>query len=824
MSLQVELGDRKLTGTSSLEDAKAMIKDRPVLMLLQNLSLPAIWPLVTEGLTPVTEMKDEAVLLKVDKNILGNNAFNNLLTERKKAELEHFNKHGLEIQEDQLVIIVNETPDMFPLLKQLIATRASDPLTHLIMTMRLIDKYQAYQAFKKDIKKVVALWTLDLAEENQEFWSNLRDNFNPMFQKRRFRLELPKNQTDDAKKLILEAENTQLLLDKADDEDLGEKKKYQLTRDEYQKVAEEDKKYADLCDEQFKNSKQTAEIDNEIVEIMRKLVEHGEWSVLIHLWSVLAASQKYYHLALTTDALKAIRQHDVNKITDQMYVYLIYLMYREECCVKRGVTPGHRFVTTLRQLDEMNLRTLGWNYVSPLPYNHEPVSSNYSSGAKFRKFAQFKEFFSKVSMGVFDAFKREDFIITGGILSLCAIRTEKENTFDSPGITGLGEPGPKTKFQNILNKAYRGADLDIAVFANDEKDFLDKIGILEAQVNKVLGNQADSKADTKACLTESGILSTTSSVVYKFVPKENAEGRYRLTLPNLLVLEVFQIKQGRNGASLVYNFHVPCVRMFYDLKKDDVFILPSALHAGMTGVCLDVKYFGTSTTPMQIVGKYMNRGFSFILNEIEERMMRKEFHLHHDGMYSGRRSTKKIFTCLIGNFWVCKLEFPKTGQGRVNKISWHATPPFVVPIDLPAFKLDLAKPAEDKCFNCEGKQKQHGLCQGCIDDAVTKGSDFSMVKQRFEMRKKLADPDVKYFTMPDPNKVEKEGKCSYVYKAGTNRARTCGKKTEAGEMLCRIHKKQVTRIPPLPLAPAGIPIAPVTMAVPFTLPAPAKQG
>jgi hypothetical protein len=81
-------------------------------------------------------------------------------------------------------------------------------------------------------------------------------------------------------------------------------------------------------------------------------------------------------------------------------------------------------------------------------------------------------------------------------------------------------------------------------------------------------------------------------------------------------LEFFKIKYPTSFFSTVSNFHLPCVRGYYDCNQ--VYLLPSCITAAMTLINLDYKYFAGSKDPIEIINKYRSRGYSLPLNDSEK--------------------------------------------------------------------------------------------------------------------------------------------------------------------------------------------------------------
>jgi len=71
--------------------------------------------------------------------------------------------------------------------------------------------------------------------------------------------------------------------------------------------------------------------------------------------------------------------------------------------------------------------------------------------------------------------------------------------------------------------------------------------------------------------------------------------------------------------STVANFHMPCVRAYYN--GENVFMTPSFISAHMTFMNIDYKYFAGIRDPIDILNKYRMRGFGILLNDDEKQHM-----------------------------------------------------------------------------------------------------------------------------------------------------------------------------------------------------------
>lgn len=78
--------------------------------------------------------------------------------------------------------------------------------------------------------------------------------------------------------------------------------------------------------------------------------------------------------------------------------------------------------------------------------------------------------------------------------------------------------------------------------------------------------------------------------------------------------EVFR-SIGDDPFSTIHGFHLPCVRGFYD--GTNVYMTASCVYSHLTYMNVDYKYFAGAQQPLEIILKYMNRGYGLYLSEHE---------------------------------------------------------------------------------------------------------------------------------------------------------------------------------------------------------------
>jgi hypothetical protein len=95
--------------------------------------------------------------------------------------------------------------------------------------------------------------------------------------------------------------------------------------------------------------------------------------------------------------------------------------------------------------------------------------------------------------------------------------------------------------------------------------------------------------------------------------------KYKISTPKLKrKIELFKI-DAKDPFNTTARFHKPCVRAY--LQGGTFYMLPSFITAMMTLINIDYKYFAGSRDPIEIINKYMMRGYSVILNENEKKSL-----------------------------------------------------------------------------------------------------------------------------------------------------------------------------------------------------------
>jgi hypothetical protein len=94
--------------------------------------------------------------------------------------------------------------------------------------------------------------------------------------------------------------------------------------------------------------------------------------------------------------------------------------------------------------------------------------------------------------------------------------------------------------------------------------------------------------------------------------------RYKITSTRInKTFEIFKIRD-KDFFNTVANFHFPCVRAYY--QGTNVYMLPSCVTAMQIGLNIEYKYFAGIRNPLEIINKYIQRGFGVVLNKYEMKL------------------------------------------------------------------------------------------------------------------------------------------------------------------------------------------------------------
>jgi len=654
----------------SKENLREILGDRSVVLFLINATQSSTTSTVSSD-TAHRISGSGALIASAPQNILENTFFRNLAVERSASDLQPYNPLGIPLESSQIIVIIRDESLMIGALTALSFCDTYALKLRVLVGLQALDKFQAYDVMSSNLRWLISVWLQSIEHDNEIMWKNMKDKFPELFSIRRFRLEIHG---------IGEAESKLQGVKRGEGKEFINDDYSQLAAKDRVFATSYDEKFKSMSPTQYEQHL----TEQEVLFIAGWLLKLREHSLLIEMWCALATSFDFYHFAILPKFQRMVDDIDEQNITGQFIRPLMYLMYREESSFKTDATTDMRHVLKLSQLTQMRwlqppetrsyFTNVSHNMLLPVirsSYKIASYASRYGVSSLV-DISQYKQRLSILTMGVLDGIKIEGVYITGGLSSACLIRGTSEQglwfsnfrdyaktnkwkgyqkSIDSRTIANRHDPQDEydtfvpavrdvalaylglpsnlasivkpheiqtvntSTFLQVTNRNYADADVDIPIFARDQDEFRAKMQALQDHINLKL-KFPESKTGFKFAL-------------YK-------GERYRMVLPNGRALEVFYMttsssKTGAGGAasvkgsplSMIFNFHVPPVRHYFDPLKDEVFMLPSCVWSAWTGLCLDIKYFASSRDPREILYKYYLRGYIFILNREEMKYFRE---------------------------------------------------------------------------------------------------------------------------------------------------------------------------------------------------------
>lgn len=118
--------------------------------------------------------------------------------------------------------------------------------------------------------------------------------------------------------------------------------------------------------------------------------------------------------------------------------------------------------------------------------------------------------------------------------------------------------------------------------------------------------------------------------------------------------------------TLISKFHVPCVRSYLDPVANTIMDFPSFVYSAQTQYCIDFHAFTGTSTQTEVISKYIDRGFQFMLSKKEEKIM--DHRLGHTHRWNvnlvARNARNKITGFLPGLPWPVGVKAHRAVSGK----------------------------------------------------------------------------------------------------------------------------------------------------------------
>ena len=541
------------------------------------------------GLVYSKDDLSDATLIPIPEEIAFNEILSSATNLYPSSLLTPFNKFGLPLSSSQFVVLLKGEGEILYQSFAQTSMTVDEYKPHLIALLHLWNKYSLKEIapiVKRSIERLITL----LIQENNEFWGSMNDDLSVSFNKRMFKVEDIKVTKDNEGKVeslqkhIATIDESKKLEEKNYLEDIAE---YNMKRRKYVDISEfllsplPIEKYYTV----FTRS------DYRLIFQSASLLESN--TTLLRLFAATCCSYRFYHLVLSPDILDMVNRTNEILLISLYTRYLLYLMYKEETIYKSHSKPEHRHMTS-RSVSH-RIRLILYDPIFPaksaktfplIPHGRGVVLGRelFSYDETIRRLWLFTGHTLKYLLSARSA----PIYITGSIMTAASVRVPRQLSSRELKTASFDEDKDIEWFAST----YRNSDIDVMVYVgNDKKDTL--LETVEAIVDSM-------KKDGYTPIVE------------------KVSNRYKIVLEGSK-LELFPIYY--HPMSIVYNFHVPGVRCYYDVANSTIYDFPSFTYAALTGICLDYRYFASTTTHVDIINKNAARGFVFLLNKYERRVI-----------------------------------------------------------------------------------------------------------------------------------------------------------------------------------------------------------
>lgn len=368
----------------------------------------------------------------------------------------------------------------------------------------------------------------------------------------------------------------------------------------------------------------------------------------------------YTHETLDKGKVKLVVQNPFldEKYREIVYHYLfygIYILSREECSVKTKATDDMRYSMSISCLAKIP------PYEGPLNSNPfmsvtlndqflyglgtpkknmviRPLKASMSSRGIY-SLDSFKARFNVFTNGIFEGLDFDRLYFTGSLISACAIRNPLEKKFNidfnksDDNLFGAGKASVywnnvKSNLTNYFDEYYPSKN--VVKTESISSDQIPDLESLLTDIDCIIDALEDSEFDS-VCLR---LFSTVKQNIKAKLGREPSRDevnlikistgesyKYQINGRALIrTVELFRIYELR-PLGCVSRFHFAPVRGYYN--GTDVKVLPSFWCTANTGICQDYKWFSNSKKPQTLICKYNVRGFYMLLNQQEQKSLRK---------------------------------------------------------------------------------------------------------------------------------------------------------------------------------------------------------
>jgi hypothetical protein len=375
----------------------------------------------------------------------------------------------------------------------------------------------------------------------------------------------------------------------------------------------------------------------------------------------LAVDIQHCHMLLVSG-----RMEEICIIVPEMEKYLFYTMrvlFLEEKTKYSRASGGDRYLIKINSKSNSVSKLFQYKFSSINPYipcmitglmgySKQPVEPCFLFGERgIHNYKKFKKRLNIYTGGILKGLDWTKSALCGSTMTACLIINPLENNFSSfEKYIDEYYPGKpiKKRLRNVRNSnsqcvAGSYTDIDIMIETTDFEEF-DKI--VKEHYEIIKHNFAVNKR-TK-CI---------DSVLELVCIKTENKYKYRITgLPR--EIEFFTVN---SIPGVISKFHLGCVRAYYTGNK--VMIFPTFITAAYTGINIDMRWVSCNKNLRDILMKYYQRGFGFIVNQKEKTLLID--YLNKSEMWPSPADEDK--SGVRGRRWHFRRERPKSLLFNISK-------------------------------------------------------------------------------------------------------------------------------------------------------------
>lgn len=340
---------------------------------------------------------------------------------------------------------------------------------------------------------------------------------------------------------------------------------------------------------------------------------------------------------------------DLAKKRSKLLAHAFYIVYLEECFNRTATQKTSRFVYTSEAVRkwasyEDEYTNVSSNYLDTVvdsmffpfttgrsSHTFAPIYDDDNVKFNIHSMDYIKLRLKIASDGLLDEsfpWEQCNLNLTGSMLVSAASYNPLDHSLavQSDDIVNLNTETYTEKFKTYLDTYYADSDIDLYI---DTEDACEYKASVQRFISYIRGRYQ--YVDVRK------IENKTNFARYKITQNIPANAK---SCNKMKSIDIYKNKFGN-----LYHYHLPIVRMAY--TGNEVYMYPSCASALITGINGNYKWFKSSISAIDIIIKYVNRGFGIILNGIESLIITSRREYLKNKLLNNHNEHDKAFTNLV---------------------------------------------------------------------------------------------------------------------------------------------------------------------------------